>query len=124
MRAVFANEDNALEPGYFVRIRVAIGASHKALLVPDRAIDNDQGRKVLRIVNDKNQVVSRPIRVGALHDGLRVIEEGLGQRDRVIVRGLLQARPGMTVQPKLVDVATIAAAHADHSQVSAQGTED
>jgi RND family efflux transporter MFP subunit len=104
MRGVFANEGDALQPGYFVRIRMPIGDSHPALLVPDRAIDTDQGRKVLRIVDEKNQVATRPVRLGALHDGLRVIEDGLAHDDRVIVHGLLQVRPGMSVEPKLVDL--------------------
>jgi len=123
VRGLFTNQDNALEPGYFVRVRVPIGVSHQALLVPDRAVDNDQGRKVLRIVNEKNQVVFRPIRVGAVHDGLRVIEDGLAPDDRVIVTGLLQARPGITVQAKFVDLPS-AATGADKSEASVQGTED
>jgi RND family efflux transporter MFP subunit len=121
VRGIFANEDRALEPGYFVRIRVPIGLSHQAFLIPDRAIDNDLGRKVLRVVDDKNQVVSRPIEVGAMYDGLRVIEEGLEHYDRVIVSGLMQVRPGMTVQPKLVDLP--AAAEAGNSQTLALGME-
>ena len=123
VRGVFANQDETLQPGYFVRLRVPIGAAHQALLVPDRAIDNDQGRKVLRVVNEKNQVVSRPIQVGAMDGGFRVIEHGLEHDDRVIVTGLLQARPGTTVQPKFVDLPT-GATGAGNSQVSAQGTEE
>ena len=109
--------------GYFVRVRLPIGPPHQALLVPDRAIDDDQGRKVLRVVNEKNQVVSRPIQVGALDAGFRVIEDGLAHDDRVIIRGLMQVRPGMTVEPKVVDLPT-AAAHARDSHTLAQGTED
>ena len=126
VRGVFANEDDALQPGYFVRIRMPIGTSHPALLVPDRAIDNDQGRKVLRVVDEKNQVANRPIRPGALHDGLRVIEEGLTSDDRVIVRGILQVRPGMSVQPKLVDPPSAAAraTGAATSQPIVRTTED
>ena len=95
-----------------------IGTSHPALLVPDRAIDNDQGRKVLRIVDEKNQVATRPVRLGALHDSLRVIEEGLQHDDRVIVRGLMQIRPGMTVEAKVVDLSA-----APTSQTVARRTE-
>jgi RND family efflux transporter MFP subunit len=123
VRGVFANQDGALQPGYFVRLRVPIGTPHQALLVPDRAIDNDQGRKVLRVVNEKNQVVSRRIQVGAMDGGFRVIADGLEHDDRVIVTGLLQARPGATVQPKFVNLPTRATG-AGNSQLSAQGTED
>jgi RND family efflux transporter MFP subunit len=103
VRGVFPNKDEALSPGFFARVRVPIGQAHQALLVTDRAIDNDQGQKVLYVVNEKNEVVSRPVRLGALHDGLREIEGGLKPGERVVVNGLQQVRPGLTVEPKLVD---------------------
>src|SRR5262249_34617921 len=98
LRGVFPNADGALEPGYFARVRLIIGQTHGAVLV------TDQGQKIVYVVNDKNEVLSHPIRVGALHDGLRVIEEGVKPGERVIVNGLLQVRPGITVEPKLVDM--------------------
>ena len=104
VRGMFPNKDEALLPGFFARVRVPVGAPHQALLVTDRAIDNDQGQKILYVVNDKNEVVSRPIRVGLLHDGLRAIEDGLKPGERVIVNGLQTVRPGITVEPKLVDM--------------------
>ena len=104
LRGVFPNEDEALEPGYFARVRVIIGQPRSALLVTERAIDTDQGQKIVYVVNDKNEVVSRPISLGALHDGLRVIVEGVQPGERVIVNGLLQVRPGIIVEPKLVDM--------------------
>jgi RND family efflux transporter MFP subunit len=104
VRGVFPNKDEALSPGFFARVRVPIGRAHRALLVSDRAIDTDQGQKVLYVVNEKNEVASRPVRLGALHHGLREITEGLDAGERVIVSGLQQVRPGVTVEPKLVDM--------------------
>lgn len=103
-RGVFPNKDVVLAPGFFARVRVPIGEPHKALLITDRAIDTDQGQKIVYVVNDKNEVVSRPIRLGALHDDLRAVEEGLTPGDRVIVNGLQQIRPGASVEPTLVDM--------------------
>ena len=65
VRGVFPNKDETLSPGYFARVRMPIGTPHPALLVSDRALTNDQGQKVLYVVNDKNEVVSRPVRAGA-----------------------------------------------------------
>src|SRR5262249_54840374 len=65
VRGVFPNKDEALPPGFFARVRVPIGRPHRTLLVTDRAIDIDQGQKVLYVVNDKNEVVSRAVRLGA-----------------------------------------------------------
>ena len=104
IRGVFANKDGALSPGFFARVRVPVGPLHRVLLVSDRALDSDQGQKVLYVVNDKNEVVVRPVRVGALHHGLRAIEDGLKPGERVIVNGLQLVRAGVTVQPALVDM--------------------
>jgi RND family efflux transporter MFP subunit len=102
VRGVFPNRDEALSPGYFARVRVPISPPHIALLVSERALDNDQGQKVLYVVNDNNEVVSRPVRRGQLHDGLREITDGLKRGECVIVNGLQQVRAGATVEPKLV----------------------
>ena len=104
VRGLFANKDEALAPGLFARVRLPLGDPHQALLVIDRAIDSNQGQKVLYVVDEKNRVASRPVRIGALHEGLRVIEEGLKPGERLIVNGLQQVRPGATIEPKLVDM--------------------
>jgi RND family efflux transporter MFP subunit len=104
IRGVFANPDRSLSPGLFARVRVQIGEPHQALLVTERAIDTDQGQKILYVVNEQNEVVSRPIRVGTLHDGLRVIENGVEAGEQVIVNGLQRVRPGVVVEPKLTDM--------------------
>ncbi len=104
VRAVFPNHDQFLTPGLFARLRIPIGEPHEALLVTDRAIDTDQGQKVVYVVDHDNKVDSRPVRLGAAHDGLRAIEGGLSPGDRVIVNGLQRVRPGVTVEPKLVEM--------------------
>jgi RND family efflux transporter MFP subunit len=103
-RGVFPNKEQVLVPGLFARVRSPIGRPHNALLVSDRALDTDQGQKILYVVNEKNEVVSRPVQLGMLHDGLREITDGLKPGERVIVNGLQQVRPGVTVEPKFVDM--------------------
>jgi RND family efflux transporter MFP subunit len=106
VRGVFPNKDEALRPGYFARVRVPIGVPHKAVLVTERALDTDQGQKVVYVVDGNSRVVSRPVRLGQLHDGLREVTDGLRPGERVIVTGLQQVRPGLTVEPSLVDMPT------------------
>jgi RND family efflux transporter MFP subunit len=101
VRGVFPNKDRILSPGLMARVRVPLGEPHDALLVTERAIDTDQGQKILYVVNAKNEVMSRPIRVGALHSGLRVIDRGIDAGERVIVNGLQRVRPGVVVDPKM-----------------------
>ena len=102
VRGVFPNADGALVPGYFARVRVPVSAPHKAVLVSDRVLDTDQGQKIVYVVSADNKVTVRPVRVGALHDGLREIADGLKPGERVIVNGLQQVRPGTTVEPTFV----------------------
>jgi RND family efflux transporter MFP subunit len=103
-RGVFPNTQGALVPGYFARIKVPVSAPHEAVLVSDRALDTDQGQKIVYVVGEDNKVTVRPVRVSALHDGLREIADGLEPGERVIVNGLQQVRPGDTVEPTLVDM--------------------
>jgi RND family efflux transporter MFP subunit len=105
-RGVFDNASHYLTPGLFVRVRTPFGAPHPAMLISDRAVGVDQNQRYLLIVNQKNVVERREVRVGSLHDGLRAIESGIGPDDLVVVNGLMRARPGVTVRPKFVDVQT------------------
>jgi RND family efflux transporter MFP subunit len=102
-RGVFPNKDRALTAGLFVRIRLPQGGSHKALLITDRAVDTDQGQKVIYVVDKDNVVDKRPVRLGGLHDGLREIESGVKAGEQVIVDGIQRVRGGIKVEPKLAD---------------------
>lgn len=113
LRGVFPNKDDALAPGYFARVRINIGFPHPALLISDRAIDTDQGQKIVYVVGEDNKVSTRPVRVGKIHGGLREITAGLKANDRVIVNGLQQVRPGLVVEPVLKEMPVSASAARD-----------
>ncbi|WP_422925894.1 efflux RND transporter periplasmic adaptor subunit [Singulisphaera sp. PoT] len=94
-----------LSPGLFMRVRVPIGTPHYALMIAEQSLGTDQGRKFLYVVNDKNEVVYRPVKVGPLNEGLRVIEDGLKRGEKVIVSGLQRVKPGAKVEPKPAEAA-------------------
>ncbi len=104
LRAVVPNADGFLKPGLIGRARVAGAAPYKALLVPDAAIGSDQGRKVVYVVAADGAVQVRPVQVGPLTDGLRVIRSGLGPDERVVVNGLQRAMPGQKVVAKTTPI--------------------
>jgi len=104
LRGVFRNEDQLLAPGLFVRVRAPIGRPHPALLVTERALDNDQGQKIVYVVSDKNEVGARAVKTGAVHNGFREITDGLQPGERIVVSGVSQVRPGIKVEPRLVDM--------------------
>jgi membrane fusion protein, multidrug efflux system len=97
-----------LVPGMFVRVRLPIGQPKNELLVIDRAITSEQGLKYVYVLDDKDKVVARRVTVGALqNDGLRVISSGLSKDERVLVGGLQQVRPGMTVPSEAVSMPSL-----------------
>ena len=87
-------------PGMFGRIRVPGSPPYTALLVPDAAIGTEQARKYVLVVDDGDMVRQKYVTLGQLDDGLRVIKDGLAATDRVIVNGLMRARPGVKVKPQ------------------------
>ena len=100
MRGLFENPTGVLKPGLFVRIRLPIGTPYKAVLIPDEALLSDQGRKYVYVVNNKNEVVYRPVSLGQEIQGLRVIKKGLSMGEKVIVSGMQRVRQGAEVSTK------------------------
>jgi multidrug efflux system membrane fusion protein len=98
-RAVFDNKDGMLTPGFFGRLRL-FGGEHDALLVPDAAIASDQSRKIVFTVADDGTVGTKLVELGPIIDGLRVVRSGLAATDRIVIDGLLRARPGQKVKPE------------------------
>jgi membrane fusion protein, multidrug efflux system len=99
-RAVIPNKDLSILPGQFGRVRLIASAPYEALLVPDTAVATDQARKILFVVKDDNSVEARPVVLGPLDAGLRVVREGLKPEDRVVVDGLQRVRVGAKVTPR------------------------
>jgi len=98
-RAVIPNKNFSILPGQFGRVRLIGSSPYEALLLPDTAIASDQSRKIVFVVKDDDTVEARPVTLGPLDEGLRVIREGLKPEDRVIIEGLQRARPGAKVAP-------------------------
>ena len=96
------NDKRLFRPGYFARVRVAAGEKYQAVLVAERAIGTQQGQKYVLVVDDKNTVVFRPVKLGASQgDGLRVVRSGVSAGERIVVNGLQRARPGAVVKAEV-----------------------
>ncbi len=100
VRAVFSNPNLLFTAGQFGRIRIPGSEPYKAILIPDAAVVTDQSRKIVLTVNDENVVVPKIIRPGPSYEGLRIVRSGLLPTDKVVINGLLRARPGSKVAPK------------------------
>jgi RND family efflux transporter MFP subunit len=105
VRAVFDNPGGGLVPGAFGRVRLQLDPPETRLLVPEKALGVDQTQQILMVVGDGDVVERRVVTTGPLADGWRVIRSGLEPGDRVVVDGLLSARPGSTVSPKALETA-------------------
>jgi len=99
-RASVPNPDYFLVPGEFARIRLAVVPPAPTLMLPDSAVMLDQSQQMVMTVSPDGTVVPKPVEVGDLRGGLRVIRSGLAPSDRVIIDGLVRAIPGTKVAPQ------------------------
>lgn len=99
-RGIFPNPKGEMLPGMFVRIWIPVSKPQTALMVTERALGVDQGQHYLLVVNDRNVVEYRRVKVGLLENGLRVIKDGLSAGEWVVVNGLQRVRPTITVSPE------------------------
>jgi RND family efflux transporter MFP subunit len=99
-RGVFDNTKQSFTPGLFVRVKVPVSDAREVLLVRDKAIVQVLDEKIVYVVDEKNQVGSRPVTLGPMHNGLRIIESGLKEGERVVVSGVQRVRDGVTVNPQ------------------------
>jgi RND family efflux transporter MFP subunit len=102
-RAVVANGTGFLKPGMFGSMRLSSGRPVTALLVPDSAVLTDQAGKSVFVMG-KNGPAPRPVTVGPVIDGLRVIKAGLQPGEKVVIRGFQRMMPGVPVQAKLTKI--------------------
>jgi multidrug efflux system membrane fusion protein len=107
VRAAFDNADGSLVPGLYARVKVGGGKSRPAVMVDDSAIGTDQAKKYVLVVDAENKVQYREVTLGNLHEGLRIIEAGLTDGERVVVNGIQRVRPGEMVSGTPVDMATV-----------------
>lgn len=103
-RATVSNPDNSLTPGEFARVRVIAAAPAPTMLVPDAAVLPDQSHFIVLTVGEDGIVAPRPVEVGDMRDGLRVIKSGLKASDQVMIGGLVYAPPGAKVKVKIADI--------------------
>ena len=100
VRASIANDSGELAPGMFARVKLTTGNKQSTILIDDQAVGTDQGNNFVLVLGSKNTVEFRPVTLGSVFDGLRIISSGLQTGDKVIIKGLV--RPGMQVKPNII----------------------
>jgi RND family efflux transporter MFP subunit len=101
LRAIFENRDFTMFPGLLARIRIPLAAPQPTLVVPNAAVSADQIGNYVLVVNDKNIVERKSVVLGPLDGDMRAIDSGLAATDRVVVDGLVYAKPGVEVDPQV-----------------------
>src|ERR1700738_3565991 len=119
LRATFANKNLALTPGLFARIRLQGGGAQSGCLAKDEAVVTDLNQKYVFVLGANNTLTYRPVKLGPMTEGLRVVRDGLQAGDVIVVSGLQRVRPGAAVTPKKVSMATPSNALSETSTQSA-----
>ena len=97
---LFPNPGNLLRPGQFAKVRAMIGVERNALLVPQRAIAEMQGKLLVAVVGPDNRVTIRPVETGQRVDTLQVVSKGLRPGEKIVAEGIQKVKEGMPVIPK------------------------
>jgi len=103
-RAIFDNKDGRFTPGLFGRIKLVSRDSYDAILIDDRAIGTDLGKKYVLVLKSDDSLEYRLVDLGPDIDGLRVVTSGLQPSDVIVVNGLQHVMPGIKVQPSRVSM--------------------
>jgi membrane fusion protein (multidrug efflux system) len=98
LRATFNNEDYTLLPGQYVKVEVANAITKEAILIPQQAVQEDQEGQFVMVVNEKNVIEKRLLRLGNRYGIKWEVKEGLKNNDSVVVEGLQRIRPGLEVK--------------------------
>jgi multidrug efflux system membrane fusion protein len=123
MRATLANPDRLLAPGLFARVQVSSGVAENTVVINERAVGTDQSRKYVVVVGSDSKAEYRPVTLGPVVDGMRVVRSGLKAGEKIVVNGLQRVRPGAPVAPQMVpmDADSSATAAAAAALVKAKG---
>lgn len=103
-RCVFPNEDRLMAPGFFARVRIPGSGEYEGLLIRDSAVGDDQGSSYVWVVDAEDKAAYRPVKLGPLLDGMRVVREGLKAEERVVILGLMSVRNGVKVKATPADM--------------------
>jgi len=104
-RAIFKNPYHVLVPGMFAQIQLLGEGPYEALMIPDEAIGADMAQRFVFVIDENNVPQRRPVVLGRVVDGLRIIRNGLNRNDRVVIKGIQRVRPGSPVNPQPADLA-------------------
>lgn len=108
-RALFSNPKGDLTPGLFVRLRLPGSSKYTGLLIQDRAVGTDLDKRFVFVMKPDRTIEYRPVTLGPLVDGLRVVRRGLTPGEQIVINGLQRVRPGVTVDPIVEPMAADAA---------------
>ena len=124
LRAVVDNRSGFLTPGMFGNMRLSSAGTSAAMLVPDAAVQTDQARKIVLVVGKDGSVSPKPVVVGPVLDGLRVIRSGLSTDDQVVIAGGQLAMPGAKVKVRrgVVQPTAVPAAEAQQTPLTGEAT--
>src|SRR6478672_3520860 len=100
MEFTFPNPGNRLRPGQFGKVRAVVKVARGALVIPEQAVTELQGNRLVAVVDSENKIAMRPVKLGERSGGMWQVIDGVKAGEKVVVQGLLKVRPGVPVTVK------------------------
>jgi membrane fusion protein (multidrug efflux system) len=107
VQASFPNPEKLLRPGQYAKIKIRVDLIENGIIIPQRCLSELQGTFRVDIVNGENKIEKRAVKVGVTVGNFRIVKSGLKVGDKIVYEGLQKVRPGMPINPVVVDVQQI-----------------
>jgi membrane fusion protein (multidrug efflux system) len=108
MRAVFNNPDGLIKPGNFANVVLVLTEKENAVVIPQSAIIEIQGKFFAFKVDTRNKVTRVPVTPGRNMENKVVINDGLTPGDKILIEGFQKFQEGMMITPQLVQDTSVA----------------
>nr|WP_232629861.1 efflux RND transporter periplasmic adaptor subunit [Methylobacterium sp. Leaf118] len=100
LRATVENTDTFIKPGLFGIVSMPATKPYKGILIPDEAVSANQDKRIVYVLGEGDKVAAKPVKLGPIVDGYRVIRDGLKGDETIVVNGVAKVRPGAQVKPE------------------------
>ena len=100
LRATVENPDTFIKPGLFGIVSMPATKPYKGILIPDEAVSANQDKRIVYVLGEGDKVAAKPVKLGPIVDGYRVIRDGLKGDESVVINGVAKVRPGAQVKPE------------------------
>ncbi len=103
LQASFPNPEKLIRPGQYAKVKALIETKKDAKIIPQRAVQEIQGKYSVYVVNADNVIENKNIEINGFYNDYYIVSKGLNQGEKIVVDGLQKVKPQMKVNAELIE---------------------